>query len=152
MVDREVKAWCEIDYSVLVYRVNAFFFVAGRRNRGPYQTSHFLARGRRAVGCCLFAVSQVVVNLDPTMPELGTIDSPLKSMHDGRGCKCQRGGPSLRLNHYLGSIGDYMDRTKRYWKVGGCVVVERVQRSPALFSCFPCTVYHLNVVPCTYRR
>eukprot|EP00752_Nemacystus_decipiens_P006248 g5635.t1 len=64
--------------------------------------------------------AKVMVNLDPTQPELGTIKLPLRSMHNGEGCKCHgidtNGVPELLINHYLGSIGDYMDRTVRYWK------------------------------------
>eukprot|EP00903_Cladosiphon_okamuranus_P007790 g7539.t1 len=64
--------------------------------------------------------AKVVVNLDPTQPELGTVQPPLKSMHNAEGCKCHgqedNGVSDLRINHYLGSIGDYMDRTVRYWE------------------------------------
>ena len=62
-----------------------------------------------------------MVNLDPTQPELGTIKAPLRSMHNGVGCECHgvdtNGVPELLINHYLGSVGDYMDRTVRYWEV-----------------------------------
>lgn len=61
------------------------------------------------------------MNLDPTEPELGEIEFPLKSMHNGEGCECHgyhsNGVSDLLINHYLGSIGDYMDRTARYWEV-----------------------------------
>lgn len=73
--------------------------------------------------CRRVGVLQVVVNLDPTAPELGTIAFPMESMHFASGCKCDGVGPGnpgvtdLRINHYLGSIGDYMDRTSRYWDV-----------------------------------
>lgn len=64
----------------------------------------------------------MIVNLDPTEPELGRIKVPLKSMHNGEGCECHgaesNGVPELNINHYLGSVGDYMDRTVRYWEVG----------------------------------
>lgn len=59
--------------------------------------------------------------MDPSEPELGVVEPPLRSMHNAEGCDCagsKSGGVSdLRINHYLGSIGDYMDRTTRYWEV-----------------------------------
>ncbi len=62
----------------------------------------------------------MVINLDPSGPE--KFQGPLKSMHNAEGCECDGvhvgGSPDLRINHYLGSIGDYMDRTLRYWEVG----------------------------------
>eukprot|EP00903_Cladosiphon_okamuranus_P007792 g7541.t1 len=65
-------------------------------------------------------IAKVVVNLDPTQPELGTVKPPLKSMHNAEGCECEgkkeNGVSDLRINHYLGSIGDYMDRSARYWE------------------------------------
>lgn len=62
---------------------------------------------------------QVVVNLDPAQPELGLVEPPLPSMHNAKGCgQCTDTGiEALRINHYLGSIGDFVDKTKRYWKV-----------------------------------
>ncbi|CAM9979334.1 unnamed protein product [Ectocarpus sp. 6 AP-2014] len=63
---------------------------------------------------------KVMVNLDPSEPEVGVVEPPLRSMHNAEGCDCagsKPGGVSdLRINHYLGSIGDYMDRTTRYWE------------------------------------
>ena len=79
----------------------------------------------------------MVVNLDPTGPE--EVKGPLKSMHNADGCECDSGMHTggvmdLRINHYLGSIGDYMDRTARYWEVGS--FVRRACR-PCLRVCFP---------------
>ncbi|CBJ32491.1 glycosyltransferase [Ectocarpus siliculosus] len=65
-------------------------------------------------------LAKVMVNLDPSEPEVGVVEPPLRSMHNAEGCDCagsKFGGVSdLRINHYLGSIGDYMDRTTRYWE------------------------------------
>lgn len=68
--------------------------------------------------CVKSVPEQVVINLDPAKPELGTVKHPLISMHDAQGCDCETPKLShLRINHYLGSIGDYMDKNRRYWKV-----------------------------------
>lgn len=59
-----------------------------------------------------------MVNLDPVAPSMGEVQPPLKSMHGANGCVCDRIPVSaLRINHYLGSTGDYLDRTRRSWKV-----------------------------------
>ncbi|CAN0164374.1 unnamed protein product [Scytosiphon promiscuus] len=64
--------------------------------------------------------AKVTINFRPTEPHLGLFNPPLRSMHNAQGCTCDGdrdgGVPDLRINHYLGSIGDYMDRTARYWK------------------------------------
>lgn len=66
----------------------------------------------------IHASLQVVVNLDPAEPELGTVAS-LPSMHGVNGCSCQKPKvQQLQINHYLGSIGDFVDKTRRYWQVG----------------------------------
>lgn len=66
------------------------------------------------------APPQVVVNLNPSKPELGVVKSPLPSMHgvNKASCTCDKIPLSeIRINHYLGSIGDYVDKTRRYWQV-----------------------------------
>lgn len=69
------------------------------------------------------AAWQVMVNLDTTQPLLGQATSRLKSMHNGQGCLCDViPVHEIRINHYLGSRGDYRDKTKRYWQVSDVVV------------------------------
>ncbi|CAN0142574.1 unnamed protein product [Ectocarpus sp. 12 AP-2014] len=60
---------------------------------------------------------KVMVNLDTTQPLLGQATSRLKSMHNGQGCQCDViPVDEIRINHYLGSRGDYLGKTKRYWQ------------------------------------
>ncbi|CAM9694352.1 unnamed protein product [Ectocarpus fasciculatus] len=60
---------------------------------------------------------KVMVNLDTTQPSLGQATSYLKSMHNGQGCVCDViPVGEIRINHYLGSLGDYREKTKRYWQ------------------------------------
>lgn len=64
---------------------------------------------------------QVMVNLETTDPSRGTATAHLKSMHNGQGCECDVVPVAeMRINHYLGSRGDYRQKTKYYWKVRGC--------------------------------
>lgn len=66
---------------------------------------------------------QVMVNLNPSHPELGEIKSRLPSMHgvSKDDCKCDKASiTELRINHYLGSTGDFVDKTRRYWQVCAC--------------------------------
>lgn len=64
---------------------------------------------------------QVIVNLNPAHPEEGELEPPLRSAHNAFGCTCH-GVPdthlTMRINHYLGSKGDFFDKTRSYWKVG----------------------------------
>lgn len=86
----------------------------------------------------LFA-SQIVVNLEPSQPELGVLIAPLPSMHGAKGCKCDRVSlADMRINHYLGSIGDFMDKTRRYWQVRRVVC-----------ACVCLTLLATNIVCCT---
>lgn len=63
-----------------------------------------------------------MVNLDTTQPLLGQATSRLKSMHNGQGCLCDViPVDEIRINHYLGSRGDYLGKTKRYWQVSDVV-------------------------------
>lgn len=63
-------------------------------------------------------VQKVMVNLAPDDPSLGVVIPPLKSMHDAPGCLCDKVPVrEMRINHYLGSTEDYLERTKRYWEV-----------------------------------
>lgn len=60
---------------------------------------------------------KVVVNLAPANPELGVISLNLPSMHSAKGCKCDKvSAKDILINHYLGSIGDFVDKTRRYWQ------------------------------------
>lgn len=59
-----------------------------------------------------------MVNLETTEPSLGTAVAHLKSMHNGQGCVCDVVPVTeMRINHYLGSRGDYRDKTRNYWMV-----------------------------------
>lgn len=59
-----------------------------------------------------------MVNLETTKPSLGSAVAHLKSMHNGQGCECDVVPVTeMRINHYLGSRGDYRDKTTNYWKV-----------------------------------
>ena len=58
--------------------------------------------------------------MNPSDPEVGTIKSRLPSMHgvNKEDCKCDKVSiEELRINHYLGSTGDFVDKTRRYWQV-----------------------------------
>lgn len=73
---------------------------------------------------------QMALNIDPTPPELGIVRPPLKSMHGLLGvpgdCNCKLLARStVRINHYLGSLGDFVDKRRRYWKVNGFYVKRR---------------------------
>lgn len=58
-----------------------------------------------------------MVNLDPNDKDHPVLPH-LKSMHKAEGCECDSHQLSnMRLNHYLGCRGDYIDRLSRYWKV-----------------------------------
>lgn len=49
-----------------------------------------------------------MANLEPTESEKVF---HLKSMHNAEGCKCYMiNREEIRINHYLGSHGDYVDR------------------------------------------
>ncbi|CAN0160707.1 unnamed protein product [Ascophyllum nodosum] len=74
---------------------------------------------------------KIVLNVEPTSPELGTVSPPLSSMHGVKGspggCTCKIIGLStVRINHYLGSVGDFVDKTRRYWQENHSV--DRVER------------------------
>lgn len=93
------------------------------------------------IGRAIFSVharsftSQIVVNLEPSHPELGVIAPPLPSMHGAKGCKCDKVPlEDIRINHYLGSIGDFMDKTRRYWQVSGVLRVCFVSMLSTLYS------------------
>lgn len=61
-----------------------------------------------------------MVNLKPTHPENGELKPPLESAHNAFGCTCRGVFDtylSMRINHYLGSKGDFFDKTRSYWKV-----------------------------------
>ncbi|CAM9190329.1 unnamed protein product [Pylaiella littoralis] len=61
---------------------------------------------------------KVMVNLDPTDKD-HPVSPHLKSMHKAKGCVCaDHQHSNMRINHYLGSRGDYIDRLKRYWTDG----------------------------------
>lgn len=63
-------------------------------------------------------IVQFIVNLDPKHPELGQVKPKLPSPHKAVGCECDLlPVEELRINHYLGAIGDYIDNKKRHWKV-----------------------------------
>lgn len=99
-----------------------------------------------------FRSVQVMVNLEPTDPALGTAKLPLKSMHNAQGCECHgkdhNGVSDIRINHYLGSIGDYMDRTVRYWEVGRSLFARR-PCTRAGFSCaLACVFFHVCIPLC----
>lgn len=56
--------------------------------------------------------------MEPNDPSLGFIEPPLSNMHDANGCKCEEVDVTdMRINHYLGSAGDYLEKTKRFWEV-----------------------------------
>lgn len=58
-----------------------------------------------------------IANLDPAHPEEGMVTPRLRGPHSAQGCQCNLlPVDKLRINHYLGSIGDYMDNKRRYWK------------------------------------
>ena len=60
----------------------------------------------------------MAVNLEPTDPSLGLIKPPLFNMHDANGCTCEKiEVTDMRINHYLGSAEDYLQKTKRFWQV-----------------------------------
>lgn len=97
----------------------------------PEVSSSFPHQSNRCVWKCSVCVrarmlrylaSQIVVNLNPSQPELGVVIPPLPSMHGAKGCKCDKVSlTDMRINHYLGSIGDFMDKTRRYWQVRSVV-------------------------------
>lgn len=65
-----------------------------------------------------FYCVQFIANLDPAHPEEGMVTPRLRGPHSAQGCQCNLlPVDKLRINHYLGSIGDYMDNKRRYWKV-----------------------------------
>ena len=81
-----------------------------------------------------YATLQVMVNLDPTEPEKGVVDPKLPSMHNARGCECETPEVTeMRINHYLGSLGDFYDHSRRYWEVS-LIYHGRVKRAIACKS------------------
>ncbi|CAM9189158.1 unnamed protein product [Pylaiella littoralis] len=61
------------------------------------------------------ALPKVMVNLDPTDKDHPVLPN-LHSMHSATGCKCvDQRFSNMRINHYLGCRGDYVDRLSRYW-------------------------------------
>ena len=57
--------------------------------------------------------------MDPADPSLGRIHPRMKGMHTATGCECEQIPVSeIRINHYLGSAEDYVEKTKRFWQVG----------------------------------
>lgn len=69
---------------------------------------------------CRVLLHQVMVNLEPTHPEEGKLEPPLRSAHNAFGCTCHEVSDTysaMRINHYLGSKGDFFDRTSLYWEV-----------------------------------
>lgn len=68
---------------------------------------------------CIFylLILKVMVNLDPTDKDHPVLPN-LHSMHSATGCKCvDQRFSNMRINHYLGCRGDYVDRLSRYWTV-----------------------------------
>ena len=66
----------------------------------------------------IYPTLQVMVNLDPTEPEKGVVAPKLPSMHNAHGCECETPKVTeMRINHYLGSLGDFYDHSRRYWEV-----------------------------------
>lgn len=62
-------------------------------------------------------IQKVAVNLEPNDKDHQVIPH-LWSMHKAEGCKCAVSVHSnMRINHYLGSRGDYFDKLSRYWTV-----------------------------------
>eukprot|EP00752_Nemacystus_decipiens_P002030 g1945.t1 len=58
---------------------------------------------------------KVMVNLEPNKSQPV---SHLRSMHNAAGCQCPLvDSDEIRINHYLGSRGDYVERLSRYWPV-----------------------------------
>ena len=59
--------------------------------------------------------------MNPSDPEIDAVKTRLPSMHgvNKEECKCDKVSiEELRINHYLGSTGDFVDKTRRYWQVG----------------------------------
>ncbi|CAM9472050.1 unnamed protein product [Laminaria digitata] len=72
---------------------------------------------------------KVVLNLNPSDPEVEAIKGRLPSMHgvNKEDCKCDKAPiTELRINHYLGSTGDFVDKTRRYWQENHSV--EKVEK------------------------
>jgi len=79
--------------------------------------------------------TQVMVNLNPVNQV--EVRPHLTSMHDAEGCsacptckKCPtaRNRMDVRINHYVGSKGDFFDHTRHFWTVSVIGVMMAMMR------------------------
>ena len=74
-----------------------------------------------------------MVNLDPTKPEMG-LAKKIHTVHDVLGCTldgkqgCLSTRSTMRINHYMGSKGDFFDVRTNFWPVS-CRLADRVARN-----------------------